>query len=89
MKILFIGALNPVARLYQRKNAFEDIRYCVTAISWVPKEQPFGCNPSLIGYLLWKIGVPPDFTKVKKFCKKLERLITIFSGLKRAMGVSP
>lgn len=65
MKILFIGDLNPVGRSYQRKNAFEDIGHDVTAISWVP-EGTLGCKPSLVGRVLWKIGVPPDLTMTNK-----------------------
>ncbi len=66
MKILFVGDLNPAGRSYQRKNAFEDIGHNVTAISWVPEGRTLDSKPSIVGSVLWKIGIPLDFTKANK-----------------------
>jgi spore maturation protein CgeB len=66
MRILFVGELNPHSRTYQRKRAFEELGHDVTAHSSTLEGSTVDGNPSLLGRVLWKLGLPSDLTQTNR-----------------------
>jgi spore maturation protein CgeB len=65
-KILFIGELDPHARTYQRKRAFEELGHIVSSYSTLPVDATLDGTKSLFSRLSWKAGLPYDSTRINK-----------------------